>query len=70
MIEATLVCWVREVLKEILAIKELPECLVSPGQKGVEVHRAWMVSKVCLGNKEDPGFRDTKESLGCLAFQG
>lgn len=70
MIEATLVYWVRRVLQETLALKEWPECLVPLGQKVLEVHLGWMVSKACLGCKEDPGFRDSKESLEGLAFQG
>lgn len=36
----------------------------------LEVHLGWMVSKACLGCQEDPGFRDSKESLEGLAFQG
>lgn len=70
MIEATLVCWVRLVLQETLALKEWPGCLVPLGQKVSEVHLGWMASKACLGCKEDPGFQDKKESLEGLAFQG
>lgn len=69
MTEATLVCWVRLVLQETLALKEWPECLVPLGQKVLEVHLGWMVSRACLGCKEDPGSRDTKGSLEGLAFR-
>lgn len=70
MTEATPVCWVRLVLQETLALKEWPECLVPLGQKVLEVHQGWMASKACLGCQEDPGIRDSKESLAGLALQG
>lgn len=70
MIEVTLVCWVKEVIQETLDLKEWPEWLVSLDQKGVAVHPGWMVSKACLDSKEDPGFRETKESLDFSEFQG
>lgn len=60
----------RLVLQETLALKEWPECLVPLGQKVLEVHLGWMVSKACLGCQEDPGCQDTKESLEGLVFQG
>lgn len=70
MIEVTLVCWVKEVIQETLDLKEWPECLVSLDQKGAEVHQGWMVSKACLGTKEDPGFPETKERLDFSEFRG
>lgn len=43
-------------------------CLFPP--QVLEVHLGWMVSRACLGCKEDPGSRDTKGSLEGLAFRG
>lgn len=69
MTEVTLVCWEREVIQETLDLKEWPECLVSRGQKDLEVHLGWMVSKACLGSKEDLGLRETKERLDSSELQ-